>query len=211
MKRGIVAALVGWALLAGQDAQAQTEPPSAEHPAWSLTAGVAGYLLPENPDYAQPYFFADRDRLHLEARYNYEGHKTASLWIGYNLSFGDKVTFDLTPMVGSVFGDTSGVAPGYKLALAFRSFELSSESEYVFDSGSSSDNFFYTWSELSWSPRDWVRFGLVAQRTKLYQTGFDIQRGLLVGITWKKASFTTYVFNPDADKPSVVLGLTLDF
>jgi len=217
MRLRVVVALLGWVLLGRDEALAQTQAatpvpsPEAQAPTWSLTAALTGYLLPDDPDYAQPSFIADRERLHLEARYNYEGHKTASLWVGYNLSFGEKVTFDLTPMVGSVFGDTSGVAPGYKLSLAYRKLELSSESEYVFDAGSSSDNFFYTWSELAWSPADWVRVGLVVQRTKLYQTEFDIQRGVLLGVTWKKASFTTYVFNPDAGKPTVVLGLTLDF
>ena len=206
------ALLCAAAVFAGADARAQT--PSAPTPApraWSFTAAASTYFLPDESDYIQPSFIADRERLHLEARYNYEGHETASAWIGYNFSFGEKVTFDLTPMVGGVFGDTSGIAPGYKLALAWRKLELSSESEYVFDSKSSSDNFFYTWSELAWSPSDWVRFGIVVQRTKTYQTEFDIQRGLLVGLAWKKASFTTYVFNPDADKPTVVLGLSVDF
>jgi hypothetical protein len=58
---------------------------------------------------------------------------------------------------------------------------------------------------------DWFRFGLVVQRTKVYKTEFDIQRGFLVGVAYKDASFTTYVFNPDASKPTVVLGASLAF
>jgi len=204
-------------LLAAQDARAQTpaatpEPAAeADARAWSFSAYGSAYLLPDEPDYVQPTFTADRGRLHLEARYNYEGQKTGSAWIGCNLSFGETVTFDLTPMVGGVFGDTQGFAPGYRASLAWRRLELATEGEYMFDSGSSEDNFFYNWSELAWSPADWVRLGLVVQRTKAYQTEFDIQRGLLLGLTWKKASFTTYVFNVDGDKPLVVLSLGVDF
>ena len=205
--RRVSAWLAGGILLAGVDAWAQTTSVSP----WSFSATAYTYLLPDDPDYVQPSFIADRGRLHLEARYNYEGHETGSAWIGYNFSFGENVTFDFTPMVGGVFGDTSGIAPGYKAALAWRNIEFASESEYVFDANDSAENFFYTWSEVSWSPRDWVRLGLVVQRTKTYQTEFDIQRGVLLGFAWKQAYFTTYVFNPDAGKPTVVLGFGVDF
>jgi hypothetical protein len=218
MKHRAFPALLACAvLLAGEDARAQTPgvaplpAEKADEKTWAFSAAVYTYLLPEETDYAQPAFTADRDKLHLEARYNYEGRKTASAWIGYNLSFGEEVTFDLTPMIGGVFGDTDGIAPGYRFSLGWRKLELVSESEYVFDSRGSEDSFFYTWSELAWAPRDWVRLGMVAQRTRAYQTELDIQRGFLVGVSWKKASFTTYVFNPDTDRTTVVLGLVLDF
>ena len=178
---------------------------------WSFSASAFTYLLPDEPDYVQPTFTADRGRLHLEARYNYEGLRAGSAWIGCNWSFGEKVTLDLTPMVGGVFGDTTGIAPGYKAALSWRKLELSSESEYVFDTGSSSDSFLYTWAELAWAPADWLRLGLAVQRTKVYTTDFDIQRGFLVGFAYRNATFTTYVFNPDASQPTVVLGAGLSF
>ena len=162
------------------------------------------------PDFVQPTFTADHDWLHLEARYNYEGLDTASAWVGYNFSFGDKVTLDFTPMIGGVFGHSYGVAPGYEATLRWRKLELYTEGEYVFDASDSSDSYFYTWSELSMYPVDWFRFGLVIQRTKDYETDFDIQHGLLIGFTYKKLTFTTYVFNPE-DDPILVLGLGFDF
>lgn len=81
----------------------------------------------------------------------------------------------------------------------------------MIDTSDSSDSFFYTWSELAWSPVDWFRFGLVIQRTKLYETDLDTQRGFLIGFASKKANFTTYVFNPDESESPVVLGVGLDF
>jgi hypothetical protein len=114
-------------------------------------------------------------------------------------------------MLGGVFGDTAGIAPGYKASLGWRKLELATEGEVVLDAGSSSDSFFYTWSELGLAPVDWFRFGIVVQRTKAYETEFDIQRGFLVGLAYKNASFTTYVFNPDASQPTVVLSLGVSF
>jgi hypothetical protein len=133
------------------------------------------------------------------------------VWVGYNFSGGEKLAWELTPMLGGVFGETTGIAPGYKGSLSWWKLELYSEGEYVFDTGDSSDSFFYTWSELTLAPADWLRFGLVVQRTKLYQTAFDIQRGFLAGLSYKKVDFTTYVFNPDASRPTIVLALGARF
>ena len=38
-------------------------------------------------------------------------------------------------MLGGVFGETTGVAPGYKGSLSWWKLELYSEGEYVFDTG----------------------------------------------------------------------------
>jgi len=204
-------------MLAGEYPRAQTAPgaqvPAAatNEQAWSVSASVFTYLLADEGNYAQPTLAVDRDWLHLEARYNYEGLQAGSAWSGYNFNFGDTVEWTLTPMFGVVFGDTSGVAPGYKASLAWRKLDVASESEYVFDASDSSDSFLYTWSEAGWTPMEWLRLGLVVQRTKVYQTEFDVQRGFLVGVSFKNASFTTYVFNPDGSRPTVVLGASLGF
>jgi len=178
--------------------------------AWSFSASVYTYLVPDDRDYAQPTITFDRNWLHLEARYNYENLDTGSAWVGYNFSGGEKLAWEFTPMLGGVFGNTTGIAPGYKGSLSWWKLELYSEGEYVFDTGNSSESFFYTWSELTLAPVDWFRFGLVIQRTKVYETNFDIQRGFLAGFSFKRVDFTTYLLNPD-DKPTVVLGATVSF
>jgi len=178
---------------------------------WAFSATAFAYFVPEGGNLLVPVVTADRGRLHLEARYNYEARDTGSAWIGYNLHFGEKLTWDFTPMVGAVFGSTAGVAPGYKSTLGWWWLELYSEGEYLIDTGDTSDSFFYTWSELTMGPVDWFRFGLVVQRTKLYKTDFDIQRGLLAGVSYKQVSITGYVFNPDEARPTVVLGVGLGF
>jgi hypothetical protein len=189
-------------------------PPAVEKKAgkdWSFSLAAYGYIVPDDRDYVQPTFTADHDWLHLEARYNYEALDTGSVWVGYNFSGGEKLAWEITPMLGGVFGDITGIAPGYKGSLGWWKLELYSEGEYVCDTGDSSNNFFYNWSELTLAPVDWFRFGLVTQRTRAYATGRDIQRGLLVGFTWKILDLAAYVFNPDQDRPTVVVSLSLSF
>jgi hypothetical protein len=184
----------------------------ASAPAWSGSASLAAYFIPDDSDYVQPAILADRGWLHLEARYNYEARKTASFWGGVNVETGGKhVTLALTPMFGVVTGDTDGVAPGLRLSLSTWKLELYAESEWVFDSGDETDSFFYTWSEFTFHPIDWLRFGTVAQRTRAYQTDRYIQRGVLAGVMWKKASLTGHVFEPFSSQKTVVVSVGIEF
>jgi hypothetical protein len=178
---------------------------------WSFSVNIAGYIVPHERSYASPTFSADRSHLHLGLRYNYEDKETGSLWAGYNFEVGEKLAFRATPMVGGIFGNTTGIAPGYLAGITWRRLELSTEGEYVFDTRDRTGSFFYSWMELSYSPRDWCRAGLVAQRTKAYQTSLDIQRGLFIGFSHKEASFTTYIFNAGWTDPTVVLSLGFNF
>ena len=183
----------------------------ADKKAWSFYASAYTYLVPDSRDYVQPSFTADHGWLHLEARYNYEALDTGSVWVGYNFSGGEKLTWEFTPMLGGAFGETAGIAPGYRASISYWKLTLSSEGEYLFDTGNSSDSFFYNWSELTLAPVEWFRFGLVTQRTRLYKTDRDIQRGVLAGFSFKKVDLTGYVLNPDESKPTFVISVGLTF
>jgi hypothetical protein len=195
-------------------AAANATPVVAEQPAgtaWSFSASANAYFLGDSQNYLQPTITADTDRLHLEARYNYEALDAGSAWVGYNFGTGKELQLDFTAMVGGVFGKTHGYAPGYEFTLSWRKLQLYSEGEYVIDTGDSADSFFYTWSELTLASADWFQFGLVIQRTRAYQTDLDIQRGFLVHFTYKKVDLSAYVFNPDEAKPTYVLGGRVSF
>jgi hypothetical protein len=195
----------------GTSPSSQETAPQPATPRWSFSASTYVYFIPDSHEYIQPTVTADRDWLHLEARYNYEDMNTASAWVGYNLSGGDTLAWEFTPMLGGVFGDTSGAAIGYKGSLTWRKFELYSEGEYLFDANDLSDSYFYNWSELTYSPLEWFRFGIVAQHTRAYESDRDIQRGLLVGFTFDRVDFAAYLLNPDDDDPIVALALRFDF
>jgi hypothetical protein len=183
----------------------------ADEKAWSFSASASTYIVPQDQEYVQPTFTADRGWLHLEARYNYENLETGSVWVGYNFSVGEKLTLEATPMLGGVFGNTTGIAPGYEVSLTYRKFAFSTEGEWVLDTGDSAESFFYSWSELSVSPVEWFRIGLVGQRTRAYQTDVEIQRGLLAGFTYKKVDLTTYSFILNRGKPTWVFSVGMSF
>jgi len=183
----------------------------ADSNTWSFAAAGYGYIVPDDQSYFSPTFRADRGWTHLEARYNYEARQTGSVWLGYNLSFGEKLALELTPMVGGIFGNTTGVAPGYLFTLSYKKISLYSEGEFVFDTKNSAGNFFYSWNELTYSPAEWFRAGLASQRTRAYQTPLDVQRGFFAGFSYRKLDFTTYVFNVGWTDPTVVLAMGFKF
>jgi hypothetical protein len=211
---GVLAVVV---LLGGQvlgQGTASGEPakaPDAAKNRWAYNLTVDGYIIPHSQSYVDPVFTADRNWLHLEARYNYENLETGSLWAGYNFSAGKKLVLDVTPMIGGVFGRANGIAPGCEASLTYKKIELSISNEYVFDTTHKSGNFYYSWPQLTYSPMDWFRVGLVAQRTKAFHTSLDTQRGFLVGVSHKKWEFTTYIFNAGFTDPTVVLEAGVSF
>ena len=178
---------------------------------WDFDLSVSGYIVPQDQSYVSPEFTAERGKLHLEARYNYEALRTGSLWLGYNLSVGKKIVLDATAMIGGVFGETNGIAPGLEFTITYKKLQLYSANQYVFDTTTKSGNFFYTWTQLTYSLLEWFNFGYVVQRTRAYQTPLEIQRGLLVGFTYKKVDFTTQVFNIGEADPTTVLSLGYRF
>jgi hypothetical protein len=181
-----------------------TPKPAAKVP-WKISITVDGYLLPDRDGYVNPNVTADHGWVHLEARYNYEDLRTGSVWFGYDFSVGKKLVLNVTPMIGGVFGMTSGIAPGCEASLSYKRVTVSISSEYVFDLADNTRSFYYSWPQATYSPTDWLRVGVVSQHTKAFQTKLDTQRGFLVGFSHKHAEFTAYVFNPGSTNLSAIL------
>ena len=172
----VVAALL---VIAASPVTAQT----ASEPTSSIRASAATYVLSDEENYVQPTVTADRGALHLETRYNYEDRESMSAFVGWNFAFGDKVTVELTPMLGGAFGSTDGFIPALKADFTWRLLEAYAEGEYVIDAHDSGSSFLYNWSELSVWATEWLRAGAMAQRTRVFRTPREIQRGVLVGVT----------------------------
>lgn len=200
MKKFLLLILVISALSArGQNSDSSSK-------SWAIDASVNNYFIP-NDLLVMPVLSYDRERLHLETRYNYEDLKTASLWGGYNFELGKKLKLEATPMLGFVFGQTDGIAPGVEFTLSYKKFYLYHETEYLFNFDDHSSNYYYQWSELGYSPTAWLNFGLTAQKTKVFQSNLDIQRGIFAGGTYKALYVTGYYFNPFDENRLFVLTL----
>jgi len=178
---------------------------------WTFNLATDGYIIPNGTDYASPVFSADRSWLHLEARYNDENLRTGSVWLGYNFAAGKKLALNVTPMIGGVFGRTTGIAPGCEASLSYEKVQLSVSNEYVFDTTHKAGSFYDTWPQLTYSATNWLRVGLMAERTRAFQTSINVQRGFLVGISRTKWESTVYIFNAGFTHPTVVLELGFNF
>ncbi len=183
---------------------------SSDSSEWLFNTDVNFYFIPDD-FFILPVLRADKNNLHLEARYNYEDFKTFSAWIGYNFSGGNNLEYIVTPMIGGIVGNTDGIAPGLELTFEYKNFELYSESEYLFDMKEKENNFFYNWTDLTYSPNDNLWFGISGQRTRLYKTDLEIQRGVFAGLSIKEFELTTYLYNLFFDDPFLLVTLSKDF
>ena len=197
----------------GGSAPAPVAPPAQEttDSAWEGSFSVYGYVAEHAQDYVNPSLTADRGWLHLEARYNYEAIESGSAWIGYNFSFGKKLVFEITPMLGGVVGEINGVAPGYTITITYGPLELFTQGEYFFDAATRDGNFFYNASEFTCAISRWFRVGLALDRTKVIDSNLAIRRGPLVGFTYKRFDFSTYWLEPGSKGSTLVVGATVNF
>lgn len=179
---------------------------------WSFNTDVNFYLITDD-FFVLPVFRADKNKLHLEARYNYEDRETFSGWVGYNFigGNGNNLDYTITPMIGGVVGNSDGMAAGLEITVTYKNFELYTESENFFDFESRDNNYFYNWTDFTYSPTDWLWVGISGQRTRLYQTDLDIQRGILVGAALKSLELSAYCYNIGFDDPFVLVTLSASF
>ncbi|HXI30903.1 MAG TPA: hypothetical protein VNG89_20840 [Vicinamibacterales bacterium] len=208
--RSRLASLVGVGLLAAASTADAAAEESAERP-FSISATAYAYFVPDEPDFVMAIVPADVGVLHVEGRYNYEARNSGSAFVGLNARWGEKVKLAVTPMFGGVAGDLDGVIPALRLTVDWWRLELYSESEVVFDLDESGGSFFYIWSELAILPVTWLRTGVVVQRTHVYQTSLDTQRGLFVSGTYRFATLSLYEFNLGWTTPTWVIALGVAF
>jgi hypothetical protein len=170
-------------ILAAVPLAGRAQAPVPERPPWTAALYVDSYFLPGESGYFVPTLFADRDALHLEARWNYEDFDTLSLWGGWGFTFGGEERYaKLTPMVGAVAGATSGVAPGLEIDARWGRVTYWLEAEYVFDLKDSAGNYLYTWSELYVTVVPWLWLGGSLQRLKVVDSPNEVDVGPMIGV-----------------------------
>jgi hypothetical protein len=174
---------------------------------WEFSLAGYYYAIPGDEDILMAVGRANRGILHLETRYNYEDRRTASLFGGLNYAAGEAFTIELTPMAGVAFGRTEGIVPALEMSLGYGAFDFYAEGEYLFDLNDKSGNFAYTWLELGATPIELVRAGLVAQRTRIFQSPLEIDRGLFAQLAPGPGTFSVYAFNLFTDSWFLVIGL----
>jgi len=179
----------------------------------ALSGSITGfyYAMRDQPDFGVGVAALNRGPLHLEGRYNYEARDAGSAFVGWQFSGGEAITFEVTPIIGALFGSTHGAIPGVEASVAYGPFDAYIEAEYVYDAQNHSDSYYYAWSELGWKPVEWLRLGLAGQRTRVVQTDRDFQRGVFAQLTLGKATLSAYAFNPDTGSRYAIIALGIQF
>jgi hypothetical protein len=166
-------------------------------PAWEFALTAYPTVVREaDNNYASVIGTADRGPLHLEARYGYEAVDARSAFVGWSFSGGEELTWEITPLLGGVWGPLQALVPGVELSLAYRRFDFYLEGEYVDDA---EEPYTYAWSELGFAAQDWLRIGLAAQRTRIFGEDREIQRGPFAQVSWDRVTLGGFWFNPGAD------------
>lgn len=108
--------------------------------------------------------------------------------------------------VGFVGGSTRGVIGGLEASAAISKFDYYIEVEYL-NQHRDEPGYLYAWSELGFRPVEWLRLGVVAQRTRIYGGDRDLQRGGFFQVTVRTVTAGFFWFNPVASDPVAILSL----
>jgi hypothetical protein len=208
---GLAVALLAALAHAQDDGGPSGQPAPAAESVWELAA-TAYWNMPRNEDdYGSGIFTANRDTLHLEARVDYEAIGSQSAFAGWNFSSGESIKFDVTPMLGAVTGAKRGPIAGLESTVAYGRLDYYIEAEYVRDLDDRKASYFYAWSELGFRPVEWLRAGVVAQRSRVYGEARDIQRGGFAQLSIDKFTLGTYWFNIGSSEEIGIVSLGAAF
>jgi hypothetical protein len=205
----LAAALACSAAGAEEGAGRRAAPP--EKPSWEFALTAYPTDVRGGDNYTSGIGVADRGPLHLEARYNYESIGARSAYVGWTFSGGEGITWEVTPLLGGAWGSLHAFVPAVEASVSWRQFDFYVEAEAVRDQREQSDSYFYAWSELGYRPAEWLRFGLVAQRTRAYGGERDIQRGPFAQLTWRRVTLGGFWFNPGSKDQVFVASLGVAF
>jgi hypothetical protein len=205
----LAAALACSAAGAEEGAGRRAAPP--EKPSWEFALTAYPTDVRGGDNYTSGIGVADRGPLHLEARYNYESIGARSAYVGWTFSGGEGITWEVTPLLGGAWGSVHAFVPAVEASVSWRQFDFYVEAEAVRDQREQSDSYFYAWSELGYRPAEWLRFGLVAQRTRAYGGERDIQRGPFAQLTWRRVTLGGFWFNPGSKDQVFVASLGVAF
>ncbi len=190
-------------------AQQQMENSSGSEAAFSVSGFY--YYVPQDNNLLAFTGNAQFHSLYFEGRYNYEDLHTGSVFGGWRFETEGRIGFAATPMIGVVFGKTNAAAPALELEAALGRLNFYSETEYVIEFSGRQKNFLYTWSELGFQLLSSLEVGISVQRSLLYKTGFELQRGFMAKYFLKKFRIAGYYFNPFSSNNVVVVSLSREF
>lgn len=154
--------------------------------------------------------FQKNNGFYTEARYNYEDVNTFSYYMGKTFAKEANFSYSISPMAGAVIGNFNGGSLAANIGLGYKDFYLFSQPQYTFSLQNSIDNYIYHWTDLTYSPLDWLSVGVSVQHTKPHYDKSTLEKGIVAELAYKKWTFPLYVFNPHVADRYFVLGANLE-
>jgi len=192
------------------DAPSDAPIEAAATPPWSVAITLYPTHVHGGERYTSAIGIAERGPVHLEARVNYESVGARSAWLGWAFAGGEAVAWTFTPIIGGAWGTTQSFLAGFETSATWRQLDAYIEAEVV-PTTASSDSYVYAWSEVGWRPVEWLRVGLVGQRTRVRNAERELSRGVLAQVTFGPLTLGAYGFDLGSSDRTIMamLGLKL--
>jgi hypothetical protein len=179
-------------------------------------AFISGFFnhLNDGYNYGMGIAGAYYKNVYAEARWNYEDLNTFTILGGYSFSNDEHaVEWELVPMAGFAMGNFNAFIPAFEMNFTYKKLNLYSESEYAISFDSKSEDYFFMWNEMTYAIKPWFQPGIVVQRTRLFKSQREIDRGFMLNAEiLSKFTLTGYLFDPfDKDRIFYVIALNYDF
>lgn len=178
---------------------------------WSASINASYYAMRDEPDFGVAVASINRGPLRFEARHNYEARHATSVFVGWKFSGGEAFSYEVTPIAGGLFGSARAGIIGVEASATYGALDAYVEAEYVHDGGDAASHYVYAWSELGFRPLEWLRVGIVGQRTRVVHTSRDLQRGPFIQFALGKVSVGLYAFNPEGASRYTVMSIAASF
>lgn len=147
---------------------------------------------------------------YAESRYNYEELNTLSFYMGRTFSKESKLSYSISPIAGVVIGQFNGGSIGANISLGYKNFYLYSQPQYTFAVENSVNNYVYSWTDITYSPLNWLSLGISLQHTKPNQSEGFLESGIVLEAAYKRFTFPVYIFNPQSNDRSIVFGANFE-
>ncbi len=142
-----------------------------------------------------------------ELRYNYEDVEALSMHFGKKFAFKKMPAVEITPVVGVVLGNLNAGSAGSGIEISFNKLCFFSEPQYVFSFNNESENYMYSWTEVSYEIFSFFYTGIALQQTKLFSMPNVFEPGIMAGVSIKNFDIPIYCFSPASSNKNFVLGV----
>lgn len=156
-------------------------------------------------------YYQSAKNWYAEGRFNYEALNTMALYGGKTFTKTAAISYTASPILGVVFGEMNGGSVGTNLEADYKRFNFNTQTQYTFSVQQRTNNFVYSWSDLTYRFVQKLAAGVSLQQTKLYHVNGAFDLGILLKPTYKSWAFPLYMFRPGSSEQYFVLGINYEW